>query len=121
MLVFIQYCEVLRHVPLHVIMSILCFVEMTDVIYCHVWIVTFCDLSNYSVKTKLYVLNLDCESVHVLNISALSDTCTLLFPQSGNSPLHLAALNGHLDIVELFVVRGADVSLCNEVSVIVNW
>ena len=30
MLVFIQYCEVLRHVLLHVIMSILCFVEMTD-------------------------------------------------------------------------------------------
>ena len=33
MLVFIQYCEVLRHVLLHVIMSILCFahVEMTVV------------------------------------------------------------------------------------------
>ena len=32
-LVFIQYCEVLRHVLLHVIMSILCFVhvEMTVV------------------------------------------------------------------------------------------
>ena len=43
MLVFIQYCEVLRHVLLHVIMSILCFVEMTDLtseqIYCHVWVV----------------------------------------------------------------------------------
>ena len=60
--------------------------------------------------------------MHVLNISALSDTCTLLFPQlTGSSPLHLAAYSGHLDTVELFVVRGADVSLCNEVSVIVNW
>ena len=85
MLVFIQYCEVLRHVLLHVIMSILCFVEMTEVsIYCHVWVVVI-----QKKETKLYVLNLDCESVHVLNISALSDTCTLLFPQSGNSPLHL--------------------------------
>ena len=78
---------------------------------------------SYSEKkeTKLYFLNLDCESVHVLNISALSDTCTLLFPQSGNSPLHFAARGGHLDTVELFVLRGANVSLCNEVSVIVNW
>ena len=91
MLVFIQYCEVLRHVLLHVIMSILCFVEMTDLtseqIYCHVWVVVI-----QKKETKLYVLNLDCESVHVLNISALSDTCTLLFPQSGNSPLHYAAI-----------------------------
>ena len=43
MLVFIQYCEVLRHVLLHVIMSILCFVEMIEVtseqIYFHVWVV----------------------------------------------------------------------------------
>ena len=88
MLVFIQYCEVLRHVLLHVIMSILCFVEMTDLtseqIYCHVWVVVI-----QKKETKLYFLNLDCESVHVLNISALSDTCTLLFPQSGDSPLHL--------------------------------
>ena len=69
----------------------------------------------------MYVLNLDCESVHVLNISALSDTCTLLFPQYGNSPLHFAAGYGHLDTVKLFVLRGADLSLCNKVSVIVNW
>ena len=59
--------------------------------------------------------------MHVLNISALSDTCTLLFPQNGDSPLHYAAYNGSLDIVKLFVLRGANVSLCNEVSVIVNW
>ena len=70
---------------------------------------------------KLYVLNLDNESVQVLNISALSDTCTLLFPQEGNSPLHVAAYRGNLDIVEFLVLRGADLSLCNEVSVIVNW
>ena len=116
MLVFIQYCEVLRHVLLHVIMSILCFVEMTVSIYCHVWVVVI-----QKKETKLYVLNLDCESVHVLNISALSDTCTLLYPQDGDSLLHWAAYNGHLDTVELFVLRGANVSLCNKVSVIVNW
>ena len=85
-------------------------------------IILSCVGCSYSEKeTKLYVLNLDCESVHVLNISALSDTCTLLFPQSGNSPLHLLLYNGHLDTVELFVLRGADLSLCDEVSVIVNW
>ena len=120
MLVFIQYCEVLRHVLLHVIMSILCFVEMTDVtseqIYCHVWVVVI-----QKKETKLYFLNLDCESVHVLNISALSDTCTLLFPQNGSSPLHWAAGNGNLDIVEFFLQQGADLSLCDKVSVIVNW
>ena len=55
MLVFIQYCEVLRHVLLHVIMSILCFVEMTVSIYCHVWVVTFCDLSSYSEKNNKIV------------------------------------------------------------------
>ena len=70
--------------------------------------------------TKFYVLNLDCESVHVLNISALSDTCTLLCPQLGNSPLHYAAESGYLDIVEFLVLRGADLSLCDKVSVIVN-
>ena len=72
-------------------------------------------------ETKLYVLNLDCESVHVLNISALSDTCTLLFPQNGSSPLHWAASGGCIDTVKLFVLRGANMSLCDEVSVIVNW
>ena len=93
---------------------------MTDVIYCPVWVVVI-----QKKETKLYVLNLDCESVHVLNISALSDTCTLLFPQSGDrygrSPLHYAATNGYLDTVKLFVLRGANMSLCDEVSVIVNW
>ena len=69
---------------------------------------------------KMYVLNLDCE-VHVLNISSLSDTCTLLFPQLGDSPLHLAAYCGHLDTVKLFVLRGADLAHRNKVSVIVNW
>ena len=59
--------------------------------------------------------------MHVLNISALSDTCTLLFPQYGNSPLHHAASGGRLDTVKLLVLRGANVSLCNDVSVIVNW
>ena len=65
---------------------------------------------SYSEKeTKLYVLNLDCESVHVLNISALSDTCTLLFPQYGRSPLHLCCyIDGRIDIVEfLLQLRGA--------------
>ena len=85
-------------------------------IYCHVWVVVI-----QKKETKLYVLNLDCESVHVLNISALSDTCTLLFPQYGNSPLHYAAYSGHLDTVKLLVLRGADLSLCDEVSVIFNW
>ena len=95
MLVFIQYCEVLRHVLLHVIMSILCFVEMTDVTSKHllscVGNYKHSVISQVIQKKKLYVLNLDCESVHVLNISALSDTCTLLFPQYGRSPLHYAA------------------------------
>ena len=51
----------------------------------------------------------------------MSDTCTLLFPQDGDSPLHIAAYLGNLDIVEFLVLRGADLSLCNKVSVIVNW
>ena len=59
--------------------------------------------------------------MQVLNISALSDTCTILFPQDGDSPLHYAVSVGYLDIVEFLVLRGADLSLCNEVSVIVNW
>ena len=62
-----------------------------------------------------------CESVHALNISALSDTCTLLFPQEGNSPLQLAAYGGHLDTVKFLLQQGADLSLCDKVSVIVNW
>ena len=59
--------------------------------------------------------------MQVLNISALSDTCTLLFPQDGDSPLHAAAYWGYLDTVKFLVLRGADLSLCNKVSVIVNW
>ena len=30
-------------------------------------------------------------------------------------------VSGHIDTVELFVLRGADLSLCDKVSVIVNW
>ena len=51
----------------------------------------------------------------------LSDTCTLLFPQSGNSPLHFAAKYGYLDIVKFLVLHGADPSVSNKVSVIINW
>ena len=104
--------------------NLLC-VEMTDVTSEHLLSCVDCKHSVISQviqqkKTKLYVLNLDCESVHVLNISTLSDTCTLLFPQGGDSLLHYAALGGHLDSVKFFLQHGADLSLCNEVSVIVN-
>ena len=50
----------------------------------------------------------------------LSDTCTLLFPQQGNSPLLFAAENGHLDIVKFLILHGADPSVSNKVSVIIN-
>ena len=51
----------------------------------------------------------------------MSDTCTLLFPQYGNTPLHDAAGSGHLDIVKFLIQHGADPSLLNKVSVIINW
>ena len=80
-------------------------------IYCNVYVIS------QVIKKHNFVLNIDCESVHVLNISALSDT----FPQYGNSPLHDAAMNGHLDTVKLLLRQGANLFLCNKVSVIVNW
>ena len=43
-----------------------------------------------------------------------------LFPQSGNSPLHDAAYSGFIDTVKLLLGEGADISLRNIVSVIVN-
>ena len=46
---------------------------------------------------------------------------SLLFTQYGESPLHPAAYWGHLDTVKFFLLNGADLSLRNEVSVIVNW
>ena len=58
--------------------------------------------------------------MHVLNISDLSDTCTLLFPQDGRTPLHLAAINGYLDTVKFLHEHGADLSLQTKVSVIIN-
>ena len=59
--------------------------------------------------------------MHVLNISALSDTCTLLFPQIGRTPLHFAAYAGRLDAVKLLLQNGADLSVRDNVSVIINW
>ena len=75
-------------------------------IYCHVWVVVI-----QKKETKLYVLNLDCESVHVLNISALSDTCTLLFPQSGTSPLS-SETSQHVQ----FVLSQKYIEMCGVVS-----
>ena len=51
----------------------------------------------------------------------LSDNCTLLFPQYGSTPLHYAAHDGHLDIVKFLILHGADPSVSNNVSVIINW
>ena len=59
--------------------------------------------------------------MHVLNISALYDTCTLLFLQTGRTPLHHAADNGYLDTVKYLIHIGADVSVLDNVSVIINW
>ena len=53
-------------------------------------------------------------------IAQFSVLC-LLFPQDGNSPLHDAAYSGHIDTVKFLLHHGAGSSLCNEVSVIVNW
>ena len=36
--------------------------------------------------------------------------------QHGDSVLHFAAYYGQLDIVKLLVLKGANLSLCNEVS-----
>ena len=41
-----------------------------------------------------------------------------LFPQSGDTPLHDAAIEGHLDIVTLLTQRGAELSRPDDVSVI---
>ena len=48
-------------------------------------------------------------------------TLVLFFSQNGNSPLHEAAYFGYLDTVKVLLQHGADLSLCNKVSVIVNW
>ena len=48
----------------------------------------------------------------------MSDTCTRLFPQDGDTPLHDAAYWGHLDIVKFLIQHRADPSLRNKVSVI---
>ena len=53
--------------------------------------------------------------------TTLSDTCTLLLPQDGDTPLHDAASQGKLDTVTLLVQMGSDPTVINKVSVIVNW
>ena len=41
--------------------------------------------------------------------------------QVGRTPLHFAAYNGHIDVVKLLIQNGADISVLDNVSVIINW
>ena len=43
-----------------------------------------------------------------------------MFSQDGDSPLHCAALYGHLQVVKLLIQNGASSTQCNNVSVIVK-
>ena len=81
------------------------------------WFETFCDLLGYQLSS----VRLFYECVHVTVCTTLSDTCTLLFPQNGDTPLHEAARNDKLDTVTVLVQSGSDLSVLNKVSVIVNW
>ena len=45
------------------------------------------------------------------------DCCILYLSQSGESPLHKAALGGHLDVCKVLCEYGADLSLKDRVSV----
>ena len=42
--------------------------------------------------------------------------CVPLYSQGGASPLFMAAQNGHLDVVEKLIAKGAKVDLAKDVS-----
>ena len=69
-----------------------------DVTSCHVCMVV--NISSYSAKIIFLILK-------ATSISALFDTCTLLFPQLGDSPLHLAACLGYFNTVNPLTANGA--------------
>ena len=43
-----------------------------------------------------------------------------MFSQDGDSPLHVAAYGGHLQVVKLLIQNGASSTQCNKVSVIIK-
>ena len=44
-----------------------------------------------------------------------------VFSQFEDSPLHIAAYHGHLQVVKLLIENGASLTRCNNVSVIVLY
>ena len=40
--------------------------------------------------------------------------------QDGTSPLYIACMNGHSDIVNILISQGTDVNVCREVCVITS-
>ena len=62
------------------------------------------------------------EHIHSIctSIGKWNKFIVLFFSQNGNSPLHLAALNDHLQVVKLLIQNGASSTQCNNVSVIVK-
>jgi len=45
------------------------------------------------------------------------DNIICYFLQDGDTPIHLASSNGHVQVVEKLISSGADVNVVNEVSV----
>ena len=60
-----------------------------------------------------------CDKFKCLKGFTLPCVCTYL--QDGQTPLHRAAENGHIEVVRHLVSSGADVNKADEVSVRRHW
>ncbi len=51
----------------------------------------------------------------------MNDSYLYFRSQFGCTPLHKAARKGHINVVELFLIKGTDINSANKVNISIKW